>query len=287
MKQRQLSPRSTAIQLSQTTNIKKGSKVVVLGSNYLMFRRYKEDPHCPKCADSFEPIDPTHVDVFTFEVSLAVRELLLKKGIPTSVLIMPSDFMKGATSDQLTAFRESYVLPESFQKLLREYGVPEEDQIFRFESTFKARAQNILRKRVLRDKSVGTIQINDVLIARPSEISPLDFPIARMVELPDGNILPIPFCQMICSAIYERISNMGFTHFFGMFNSSEVPCIYQGTALAHILGYLRMKTQISVFREKDHPLDDKWARGQLIKYDVAHFDPSTGKLPYPYSELTE
>ena len=60
-----LTVKQAATKLLENSKINKQSQVVLLGSNYHMFRKYKADPHCIKCADSFELVDPKPVDVFT------------------------------------------------------------------------------------------------------------------------------------------------------------------------------------------------------------------------------
>jgi hypothetical protein len=241
-----------------------------------MFRKFKMDPDCSKCADSFELVDPKPVDVFIFEVSLEIRRMLVENTVPASVLIMPSDFLKGATTSQLKAFRESYELPGSFRCLLERYQVPESDRIISLESSFKGRAQTILRKRIFRDKAIGyriTDGIGRTVFAFPSNVW-LEFPIGRIIEK-DGLDIPVPFCQVICSAFYERMGKRGFSDFIGLFNETEQACINQGTALASILGYLKMNARLSIFSEARD--------GRLELIDISDYGPD--ELAYPYSEL--
>ena len=274
----QLTVKQAATKLLEDSKISTSSRVILLGSNYLMFRKLKPNPdaHCPKCADSFELAQPKPVDIFTFEVSLKVREMLIQQGVPASVLIMPSDFLKGATSGQLKAFRESYELPVSFRELLETYKVPESERIFMLESSFKARAQRILRKRILGDESVPYAfrkdNSNQAILAFPGHA--LEFPIGSTITKGDLNV-PVPFCQMICSAFYERIGKMGFTDFIGLFNDNEQACINQGTALASILGFLKMNARLSIFAQM--------REGGLELLDIADYGPD--ELAYPYSEL--
>jgi|GEM_PF-4721845 len=270
-----MSTKEAASKLVASSRVTEKSKVVVLGSNYNMFaRKCEPDPYCPKCSDSFEIIGPTKVDVFTFEVSLLVRKLLLERGIPTTVLIMPSDYMKGATFRELAELRANYSLPEEFKRLLEEHAVPENDKLFIFESSFKGRAETIIRKRIIRDKIIKTrVDLDDAVYALFME-DRLRIPIGRIID-DNGNRFAIPFCQILCSAIYERMERLGFTDMFGIFNTTELPCVTNGTGLAQILGFLdRLQVHVSFFQEQN----DEFTLAGLARFGA-------GEAPYPFSEI--
>lgn len=269
-----MSTKEAASKLVASSRVTEKSKVVVLGSNYNMFaRKCEPDPYCPKCSDSFEIIGPTKVDVFTFEVSLLVRKLLLERGIPTTVLIMPSDYMKGATFRELAELRANYSLPEEFKRLLEEHAVPENDKLFIFESTFKKRAMTILRK-IMRDGVIKMhVDSDDAIYALFME-DRLRIPIGRMIE-DKGNRFAIPFCQILCSVFYEKMESLGFTDMFGIFNTSEMPCVTNGTGLAQILGFLdRLRVHVSLFQEQNN----EFALAGLARFGA-------GEAPYPFSEI--
>ena len=237
--------------LISKSGITKQSEVALLGSNYLMFRKHLCDPDCPKCADAVELMQPSAIDEYTFEVSLHARKLLCDAGIPSKVIVMPSDFMKGASTAQLEEFRRSYKIPDSFMVLLERFGVGKDDRIVVLESSHRHRAMSILRKRVLRDKVIETKIEEDGdqgrIVAGPLGRF-MRIPLASVVES-NGKTIRIPFCQIMCSAIYERIGKRGFTDMLGIFGESELICINQGTTLAQELGFLRMDVQISIFRQ--------------------------------------
>jgi len=242
--------RTAAKKMLDWSKINRDTKVVLFGSNYNMFRKYKEDPHCAKCADSFEIVEPAPVDVFTFEVSLMARRMLAQQGIPSTILIMPSDFMKGADWEQLEELRQSYRLPLSYRELLDRYNVPASCVAFSFESSFRSKSQKILRKMLKHSSSApAAFNISDDLIsARLSAGNYLNIPIGRMVVGREGEF-PMPFCQILCSAFYEMLGKIGFTDMLGFFNESEKVCINQGTTIAQKFGYLKMKAELTFFRE--------------------------------------
>jgi hypothetical protein len=248
-----MDPKEAANVLLSRSKVTKDSKVVLLGSNYRIFQTMKAEPECPKCADSFELADPTPTDLFTFEVSLVAKRLLSENGIRAKVLVMPSDFVRGIEASELDAFRKGYALPASFREMLDLHFIPLEDRIFILESRFRSRSLNILRKRILRDRAIPSREIEEdgkTTIFSGQLGSFMGIPLGSVVG-PEGRSFAIPYCQVICSAIYERIGSMGFTDILGMFNDSERVCVNQGTTIAKELGYLRMNALISIFKQEE------------------------------------
>jgi len=254
-----MDPDKAATLLLSKSMIKRSSKVALVGSNYQMFKKFKEDPDCAKCADSYAFAEPKPVDVFTFEVSLIERRILLANGVAASAILMPADFMKGADSVRLKMLRESYCIPEPYLSLLDRYDIPKEEQQVVFESRFKSRAKDILKKKILRRKermpfaiSEEELEDDTATIIATGEIGMFQrIPLGRRVFAVDGKRFAIPFCQVICCAIYEEIRRQGFTDLLWMHNEAEMVCLNQGTTIAQILGFLKMNVLAAIFREAD------------------------------------
>jgi hypothetical protein len=248
--------RDAARHLLSKSKVNLDSNVVLMGSNYNMFKKYKtnpdSDPHCYKCTNSCEIARPDLLDEYVFEVSCVARSILAEKGIKSTVLIMPADFMKGADWEKLNCLRASYRLPQVFRHIMDLYHVPASEVAFSFESSFRSRAQNILEK-IMKGRAPESpddnwpVRISSVGEAGSDIISIGPIPVGRMVEGKNG-AFPLPFCQVICSAFYEGLGRAGFTDFIGIFNDSEMSCVSQGTIIAQKFGYLRVEALLSFFK---------------------------------------
>jgi len=232
------------------------SRIALMGSNYLMFRSQKEKSECSKCigTDSPDIALPRDIDVFTFRVSIKIWETLASLGIASSVIILPADFLKGAASDRLSSIREAYELPRSYLEELDQADVPAHHRIFFFESSMKRRAQKILAKamkgqhvRIEENVADGGIGIFYTPLGRQHNPNAW-IPMGSMADDGKGHKIPIPFCQTICCAFYERMHRMGFTHTIMIMNETESICARQGSRLAESLGYLKVRSLLAFFR---------------------------------------
>lgn len=238
--------------------LNRNSRIAIWASNYRIFKSTEpmEEP-CSKCNTKPEVVQPIESDIFAFKVSLEIRKMLIHWGYPVTLIVIPSDFAKGACPDQLQQIRDEYTLPNPLTDLLSSYRVPGDDVLIQLESTFRSRAQTLLKKRILRDGQLPII--NDAEDREASiifaEFPDFNFPFLRIplggyVSDGEGNIMPIPFCQIICSAIYERFTKLGFTDVFALFNHNETPCAPQGTFIARKLGLLPFRTTQVMFYKK-------------------------------------
>ncbi len=225
-------------------------KAVVLGSNYLMFESAQ--------GTKLKIAQPTEADNTTFRISLQIWQMLRERGINTKVAIVPADFMKGAEAGELAKLREEYDLPQSFRSmLLAEYGVPKDEYFVRLESSYRRKALDILKRRLLNGASglkicEDTVGDKTTLLIREDNLPQI--PIGSRIEMDDGSTITIPLCQTILTTVYHRLIEEGATDFFGIVRDDERVCVNQGTMLARRMEILKLNATIAAI--KIHSADD-------------------------------
>ncbi|MBI5223975.1 hypothetical protein HY990_06160 [Candidatus Micrarchaeota archaeon] len=257
-----------------TRDIRRDSKVAVLGSNYPMFDK-RTDPECPKCAAGIELKEPRDIDRFTFKMSLDFRAALKDSGIDSRLIFLPSDLIKGATPYEIRELRATYLAPASLAKLLVDAGItpkfvrlldPKTKQqalhnkldpdtvLFALESEFRRRAltfyTNIMTKGKINGTSVVETERDERIIVEAKGIGPYErIPIASKTI--EGYGPPTVFCQLILTRILKRLEEMGFTHLIGIFDDRERICASQGCAIAEATGLNLSITMIFLGQNPD------------------------------------
>jgi hypothetical protein len=243
-------------------------RATVLGSNYLAFQ--KKEPNKVSFAE------PTENDRSTFRISLEAWKILREMGIETTVAIIPADFIKGADNQELAELRSRYIVPQSFQDmLLGEYGVPPSEYFVKLESSYKRKALDILRRRILNGKAgIQTHEIETdnrtTIMARIRDLQYVEIPIGRRIEGERESNITIPLCQTILTTIYHRLVEAKQTDFFGIVRDDERVCVKQGTVLAKKMEILKLSATIVAIKVHE---DDQLG---MSKMEVVGLDNYSG-----------
>lgn len=267
-----MSTKPLLIEVTKRLSLDRGSRVAVWGSNYPMFEK-SLDPDCSKCLGGFDLKEPRNVDRLTFDLSLALADILSRANVFNHVIFLPSDLVKGMGPGDIAQYRINYSPPRPFVDILSGYGrtpifvnmldPKNKTQIlngqndaallFAFEGEFRRRALSFYKDQIrtgrIRGISLRRTQKEDRLIVEASGFGPyLGIPIAS--EGVEGHTTTTVFCQLILSRILKHLQSLGFTHLVGFFGSSEQLCANQGTTIAYHCG-LNLQTNLLFFREKD------------------------------------